>query len=134
MDLPDLVLHEILRVSCFIFLVTTATHFVRPGADVNKSDKFGRSPLHVASAVDYAEMVEFLIQHGADHKAATRGENQWPLHYAAKNDAVKCIRMLLSYGANINARDHKDRTPLQVKSLVYTALGQQITVGIGRAL
>lgn len=86
------------------------------GADVNQSDKFGRSPLHVASAVDYAEMVEFLIQNGANHKAVTNGENQYPIHYAAKNDAVKSIRMLLAYGADINARDHKNRTPLQVNN------------------
>jgi ankyrin repeat protein len=86
------------------------------GADVNLSDKFGRSPLHVASAVDYSEMVEYLIQNGCDHTVTTNGENQCPLHYAAKNDAINSIRMLLAYGADINARDHKNRTPLQVRS------------------
>jgi ankyrin repeat protein len=88
---------------------------VLKGADVNQSDKFGRSPLHVAAAVNYSEMVEFLIQNGCDHTVTTKGENQCALHYAAKNDAINSIRMLLAYGADINARDHKNRTPLQVR-------------------
>lgn len=34
------------------------------GADVNKSDNYGRTPLHLASAVNYPEMVYWLISNG----------------------------------------------------------------------
>ena len=34
------------------------------GADVNKSDNYGRTPLHLAAAVNYAEMVFWLITNG----------------------------------------------------------------------
>ena len=84
------------------------------GANVNQKDHFGRSPLHVAAAVDYADMVEFLLQHGADINIITNEEGQTPIHFAAKNDAINSLQMLLAYGADIDSRDSKNRTPLQV--------------------
>ena len=81
---------------------------------MNQQDQYGRSPLHVAAAVDYADMVEFLLQNGADIDIETFGEGQTAIHYAAKNDATNSLQMLLGYGANIDARDSKNRTPLQV--------------------
>lgn len=33
-------------------------------ANINQADKLGRTPLHVAAAVDYPEMVNFLIKSG----------------------------------------------------------------------
>ena len=32
------------------------------GGDLNVADQYGRTPLHVAAAVDYADMCEFLIE------------------------------------------------------------------------
>ena len=84
------------------------------GADINKVDDYGRTLLHVAALADYPEMVRFLIENGAKVHARTAGEDQTPLYYAAKNEAVQCVKILLAYGADIDARDYKKRTPLQV--------------------
>ena len=86
---------------------------------MNQQDLYGRSPLHVAAAVDYTEMLEFLLQNGADIDIKTAGEGQTAMHYAAKNDAINSLEMLLGYGANIDARDSKNRTPLQVHNPNY---------------
>lgn len=44
--------------------IDVATFLIEHHAEVNKADKFGRTPLHVAAAVDYPEMVDKLIKHG----------------------------------------------------------------------
>lgn len=90
------------------------------GAKIDRVDKYGRSPLHVASAVDYSDMVEFLVSKGADIHARTLGEDQTPIHYAAKNDACNSLATLLNKGASIEDRDFKERTPLQVGLILKT--------------
>ena len=39
-----------------------ARFLLEHGADVDAADQFGRTPLHVAAAVDYPEMVNLLIE------------------------------------------------------------------------
>ena len=34
------------------------------GGLINQADSYGRTPLHVAAAVDYAEMCQFLVEKG----------------------------------------------------------------------
>ena len=34
------------------------------GANVNAADDFGRTPLHVATQVDFPDMVRWLLQNG----------------------------------------------------------------------
>lgn len=97
-----------------IFLNNSQLLSIRLGADINLPDNYGRTPLHVASAVDYPEMVEFLIEMGANINALTKDEHQTPLHYAAQNDATSSLKVLLNLNANIDAFDYKERTPLQV--------------------
>ena len=90
------------------------------GASLNQPDKYGRTPLHVAAAVDYPEMVQFLVQRGADIHAKTVKELQTPVHFAARNDASSSLKMLMKCGADITDKDFKQRTALQVCSTQKT--------------
>ena len=49
---------------------------VENGGDIKLADYYGRTPLHVAAATDYAEMAEFLISCGADIEAETIHEGE----------------------------------------------------------
>ena len=42
--------------------VDVARYLLEKGADINQGDNFGRTPMHVAAAVDYPDMVAFLIR------------------------------------------------------------------------
>ena len=86
---------------------------------MNKQDSFGRSPLHVAAAVDYVEMTEFLLENNANIDSKTNGDCQAPIHYAAKNGATRSLKMLLTFEAKIDTLDAKHRTPLQVQFTIH---------------
>ncbi|XP_057289662.1 uncharacterized protein LOC130612375 [Hydractinia symbiolongicarpus] len=83
--------------------------------DIDGADHWGRTPLIVASACNHVEMVEWLLQHGANISHRTiKGEEQSAIHFAAKYDAVDAFGMLIKFGANPLERDAKERTPFFV--------------------
>jgi ankyrin repeat protein len=45
-----------------------ARFLLEHGADINYPDHLGRTPLHVAAAVDYPEMCDLLIEKGGNYK------------------------------------------------------------------
>ena len=56
------IMHEISRA----WHPDVALFAIQHHANVNKSDLYGRTPLHLAAAVDYDEMVEFLLKRGGE--------------------------------------------------------------------
>ncbi|KAK4095689.1 ankyrin [Parathielavia hyrcaniae] len=72
---------------------------------------FRSSPLTAASFGGLADMVELLLQCGAD-VAAYNPEGQTALHAAVIIQNVKCARILLDWGASLKDVAHNGRTPL----------------------
>ncbi|XP_007542466.1 transient receptor potential cation channel subfamily A member 1 isoform X1 [Poecilia formosa] len=105
--------------------------FLDRGSDPLGSDQFGVTALHVASALDYEDMVQFLLDREADPSAQTFLDQQTPLHYAAKNDAVRSIKLLLRAGANIGCTDYKQRTPLQLAASMERSEAAQVLLELG---
>ena len=69
----------------------------------------GWTLLHVAS--NSRELVEYLIQNGADIKA--RSDGQWtPLHNQAYKGHLDGVELLLEHGADIEAKTSFGHTPL----------------------
>lgn len=73
------------------------------GADVNfhyGSDR--TTPLHNAATTDNAELAAWLIDMGADPRAATTDGNT-PLHQAAWHSTVEMVDLLVRHKADVNA-------------------------------
>jgi ankyrin repeat protein len=78
---------------------------------VNKIDKRGRSPLHLASIHGSLEIARFLIKKGAkiDFK---NSDGQTPLLLASQQGYYEIVKLLLENEADANIKDKKGRTAL----------------------
>jgi ankyrin repeat protein len=90
---------------------------VAHGADPNKAhDDYWREaqggPLYCAAWSGATEIVQFLIDVGADVNEMRFTLNTTALHAAARNGHLDVVGKLLVNGANVNARDLVGHTPL----------------------
>ena len=81
---------------------------------INIQDSQGFTPLHLASGKGHFEIVEFLLNHGADIELEIcTGDT--PLVLAAryaKDGQYETIKVLLEHGAKVNHKDENGRTAL----------------------
>ncbi|XP_034053209.1 transient receptor potential channel pyrexia-like, partial [Gymnodraco acuticeps] len=105
--------------------------FLDRGSDLHQADQFGVTALHVASALDYEDMVQFLLEHKADPESRTFLDLQTPLHFASKNDSLSCMKALLRAGASISAKDYKKRTPLQLAACAERSAAARLLLDFG---
>ncbi len=74
------------------------------------------TPLEVAVQAGQLNVVEFLLERGADPDVG-RDRHEAPLHTAAKSrkrDALRILKVLLEHGADLDARNFASETPLHV--------------------
>lgn len=81
------------------------------GNDLNIIGNAGWTPLHAAAKGGYLEVVEVLLDYGADPNAK---ENLTPLHHATQSGQDLMVQLLLEYWADPNAKDKLDSTPLHI--------------------
>ena len=78
----------------------------------NDIDTKGWTPLHYAATFGFVEIVEMLLDHGAD--VNTPDECRWTaLHLAAIHGELQVVNTLLRRGANPQARNMKGHTPFE---------------------
>lgn len=97
--------------------LTCAEALVAAGADVSAfGRKYGAlrlAPIHLAAEDGYAEMIKFLLEHGANADLPTEGVNRiTSLHMAAAKGRTAVVETLIAAGADINACDCAKKTPL----------------------
>ncbi|CAI2380253.1 unnamed protein product [Moneuplotes crassus] len=89
-----------LHLACAQGDLDSARIFVENGADVNSSDKVGRTALHFASANgESPDLIDFLISNGADPNAQSSGGDT-PLIKAILFDNAEVVRSLIEGGAD----------------------------------
>jgi ankyrin repeat protein len=84
------------------------------GADPNKADKGGNTPLSLALSRNRSNsqvLVELLAQAGAD-LSKVDGYGATPLQVAAIHNHPQAVEALLQHGADINPRDREGYSPL----------------------
>jgi cytohesin len=91
------------------------------GADPNVENKYGKTPLHLASKRADAEVVSALLEEGADPSLTSSkddsefsdggGENT-PLHMAAEEGNGEIARVLLEAGADPSTENAKAKYPI----------------------
>jgi ankyrin repeat protein len=79
----------------------SARLLVAGGAHVDDRDAWGVSTTALAAHAGYGDLVEFLLEKGADPNAAQAGFSA--LHVAIMHRDEKMVRALLSHGADANA-------------------------------
>jgi len=100
--------------------LNTAKLLIEKGADVNATNLFGSTPLlAVARGKVASAVVQLLVQSGARVSAVdSRGENA--LHKLAwfgyPQENIKSAQTLLDAGADVNAKNHDGKTPLDILS------------------
>ena len=87
------------------------------GAQLRRSDKYRRLPLHWAARFGQLDTVRWLAGQGADLNAQDAAGNA-PLHLAALRGGRAAAELLLSSGADIDRANGDGDTPLHLASLV----------------
>ncbi|XP_015588610.1 ankyrin repeat domain-containing protein 27 [Cephus cinctus] len=82
---------------------------------INSCDGDGMTALHVASASSSIEVVQLLLDAGADLGSRTRSEGSTALHLACINDRLHVVKLLLKSGScDVNVRNSSGDTPLHL--------------------
>ena len=78
-------------------------------------DKTGQQPVHAAAAHGHADLVEWLIDRGADAGSpGLWGHRTTALHLAARAGHRGVAKVLADRGADVMTRDRDGRTPLEL--------------------
>ena len=81
------------------------------GADVNKSNEDGTSPILAVTETGCESLLRGLIEKGADVNTCNEC-GEFPLIMAAERGHVGCVNILLESGADVNREDSSEVTPL----------------------
>ena len=100
------------------------------GADPNKSDKRGVTPLALAAGLGFTEGVELLLKRGA-RVDVVDASGETPLIAAVHRRDVQMIRLLLQHGANADRADTSGRSAREYAKLMGGSAG--VTAEIDRA-
>ena len=85
-------------------------YLVEHGAAVNQRDNMrNKTPLTAAAFDGHAEIIKYLLDHGADINA--QSVNGWTaLHDAAYIGCFECVKLLVDHGTDLHIRNERHET------------------------
>jgi ankyrin repeat protein len=92
------------------------------GANPNKADKRGATPLSIAAGIGFVEGVEQLLKRGASIDV-TNGVGETPLIAAVHRRDIPVIRLLLKNGADADRSDNSGRSARDYARLMGSSAG-----------
>ncbi|KAG2630529.1 hypothetical protein PVAP13_3KG530800 [Panicum virgatum] len=95
-------------------------YLITIGADPNKANNRGITPLHLAAGEGHCEIAEYLLSKGANVDPICQ-DGEAPLHIAARRGNLRMVKILLEHQADCNRLSGKLHTPL-VASLFGSSL------------
>ena len=98
-------------------LTEIALALISAGADVNKKNSDGQTPLMMASIEGNIEIVKALIEAGADVNVMEKGSKFTAVYLASCYGHTEVVKTLIEAGANIHITTAMGNTPLQIASL-----------------
>ena len=101
-----------LYLACYDYKFDSAKVLVSKGAEINISGEY--NPLDIAGSNSYygTEIVELLLDKGADVNIVCRGTSVTPLMGALHQEKTDALKLLLNAGANTNHIDSNGESPL----------------------
>ena len=89
------------------------------GADVDGTDVYSVSMLHMCSIKCKPDMLQFLLDKGANVNAkltnvAGHRAGETPLHFAVSSRQLECVKLLIEGGAGIDVAAREGLTPIHI--------------------
>lgn len=81
---------------------------------IDTPDKHGGTALFTALFMKKTEVVEFLLEHGANPNVTITADGTSALHIAVEHGNTECVRLLCSCGADPNAKNTDGESPLDI--------------------
>ena len=70
------------------------------------------TPLHLCAHYGHSNVIQILLENGADINFPFGSRGETVLHHAAAKGKLEIVEFILKHGANINAVTSKNATPL----------------------
>ncbi|KAK7232784.1 hypothetical protein SO694_00037232 [Aureococcus anophagefferens] len=94
-------------------------------AEVSAKDKYGHTPLHLASDRKNVSIIRALLDHNADVDARDINGNT-PLHSAARVGATGAVMVLLQSGSHVDTANKWGDTALHISLMRYHTKDQKL--------